>query len=153
MEFPCIEQENKSGKLHFPGNFKLSNSYIEQQNHRRSSMVHVLLNSCTLEHDLLKCKMVWCLFLPIHIEVTHKKGFPTLNNSRAIILVLHGIWLVIKLGQEIMPTNNITKFNNIQVTERTRFILTNLTNSRAITPKRFKRWLSNLAEVFCQQTF
>jgi len=49
-------------------------------------MVHVLLNSCTLEHDLLKCKMVWCLYLPIHIEVTHKNGFPTLNNSRAIIL-------------------------------------------------------------------
>jgi len=36
--------------------------------------------------------------------------------------VFHGIWLVIELGQEIMPTNNVTKFNddplkNIQVTE------------------------------------
>jgi len=36
-----------------------------------------------------------------------------------------------------MPTNNITKFDddplkNIQVTERTRFILANLANSRAI---------------------
>ena len=50
--------------------------------------------------------------------------FQTLN-------LLHGIWLGIRLGQEIMPTNNITKFDddpltNIQVTERTRFILANL---------------------------
>jgi len=42
--------------------------------------------------------------------------------------VLHGIWLVIKLGQEIMQTNNVTKFDddplkNIQVTEQTRLIL------------------------------
>ena len=59
--------------------------------------------------------------------------------------------------QEIMPTNNVTKFDdnplkNIQVTERTRFILA---NSRAITPKHLmgSGWLSNLAEIFCQQTF
>ena len=63
--------------------------------------------------------------------------------------MLHGIWLVIKLGQEIMPTDNITKFNddpsnNIQVTERTRFILANLANSRAITPRWFmgSGWLT-----------
>ena len=73
---------------------------------------------------------------------------------------LYGIWLVIKLGQEIMPTNNVTKFDdyplkNIQVTERPRFILAILANSRAITPKCFmgSGWLSNLAEIFCQQTF
>ena len=59
-----------------------------------------------------------------------------------------------------MPTNNITKFNddplnNIQVTERTSFFLANLANSRAITPKCFigSGWLSNLAGIFCQQTF
>ena len=57
----------------------------------------------------------------------------------------------------MMPINNIIKFNddplkNIQVTERTRFILA---NSRAITPKYLmgSGWLSNLAEIFCQQTF
>ena len=45
---------------------------------------------------------------------------------------------------EIMPTNNVTKF-----------ILANLANSRAITPKCFmgSGWLSKLAEIFCQQTF
>jgi len=59
-----------------------------------------------------------------------------------------------------MPTNNVTTFdddplNNIQVTERTMFILANLANSRAITLKCFmgSGWLSNLAEIFCQQTF
>jgi len=41
-----------------------------------------------------------------------------------------------------MPTNNVTKFDdyplkNIQVTERPRFILAILANSRAITPKCF----------------
>ena len=43
----------------------------------------------------------------------------------------------------------------IQVTERTRFILAILDNSMAITPKCFmgSGWLSNLAEIFCQQTF
>ena len=43
---------------------------------------------------------------------------------------------------------------NIQVTERSRFILAYLANSRAITPKCFigSDWLSNLAEIFCQQT-
>jgi len=54
--------------------------------------------------------------------------------------VLNGIWLVIELGQEIMPTNNVTKFDddpmkNIWVSEQTWFILANLANSRAITPK------------------
>jgi len=56
-----------------------------------------------------------------------------------------------------MPNNNVTKFDddplkNIQVTERTRFILAILANSRAITPKCFmgSGWLSNLAEIFCQ---
>jgi len=74
--------------------------------------------------------------------------------------VLHGIWLVNRLGQEIMSTNNVTKFDddplkNIQVTERTQFILANLASSRAITPKCFigSGWFSNLAEIFCQQTF
>jgi len=74
--------------------------------------------------------------------------------------VFNGIWLVIKLGQENMPTNNITEFdddplNSIQVKERTRFILANLANSRAITPKCFmgSGWLSNLAEIFCHQTY
>jgi len=42
--------------------------------------------------------------------------------------MLHGIWLVIKLGQEIMLTNNVTKFNDdplkiIQVTEWTRGLI------------------------------
>ena len=58
--------------------------------------------------------------------------------------MLHGISLVIRLGKEIMPTNNVTKsdddpLKNIQVTKWTRFILANLSNSRAITPKCF--WL------------
>ena len=64
--------------------------------------------------------------------------------------MLQGIWLVIELGQEIMPTNNITKFDDdplkkIQVTEWTRFILANLANSRVITPKCFmgSGWLPN----------
>ena len=68
--------------------------------------------------------------------------------------------LVIKLGRDILPPNIFTKFDddpliNIQVTERLRFILTNLANSRAITPKCLigSGWLSNLAEIFCQQTF
>jgi len=59
-----------------------------------------------------------------------------------------------------MPTNNVTEFdddplNNIQVTERTRFILANLANSRAMTPTCFmgSGWVSNLAEIFCQQIF
>jgi len=59
-----------------------------------------------------------------------------------------------------MPTNNVTEFdddplNNIQVTERTRFILANLANSRAMTPKCFmgSGWVSNLAEIFSQQIF
>ena len=58
-----------------------------------------------------------------------------------------------------MLTNNVTKFDddpwkNIQVTEQTRFILAILVNSRAITPKCLmgSGWLSNLAEIFCQQT-
>ena len=69
------------------------------------------------------------------------------------------IWLVIELGRDILPTNIFTKFDddplkNIQVTERTRFILANLANSRAITPKCFigSGWLSNLAEIFCHFT-
>jgi len=59
-----------------------------------------------------------------------------------------------------MPTNNVIKFDDdplkyIQVTERTRFILEILANSRVITPKCFmgSGWLSNLVEIFCQQTF
>ena len=88
-----------------------------------------------------------------------------LLNIRSIVewwnlLLLHGIWLVIRLGQEIMLTNNVTKFDddplkNIEVKERTRFILAILANSRAITPKCLmgSGWLSNLAEIFCQQTF
>jgi len=59
-----------------------------------------------------------------------------------------------------LPTNNVTKFDdytmkNIQVTERTRLILAILANSRAITPKCFmgSGGLSNLAEIFRQQTF
>ena len=85
----------------------------------------------------------------IHVQ---KKG----RNS----MVFPGIWLVIELGQEILPTNNVTKFDdgplkNIQVTERTRFIMANLANSRAITPKFFNGsgWLLKLAGIFCQQTF
>ena len=73
--------------------------------------------------------------------------------------MLHGISLVIRLGQEIMPTNNVTKFDydpltNIQVTEQTRLILASLVNSSAITPKSFKGsgWLLNLAKRLCQQT-
>ena len=75
--------------------------------------------------------------------------------------MLHEIWLVIECDGEIMPTNIITKFDTlslmlihwkIQVTERTRLILD---NSRAITPKCLTGfgWLSNLAKIFCQQTF
>ena len=74
--------------------------------------------------------------------------------------MLLGIWLVIKLGQEIMLTNNVTKFDddplkNIQVTQQTRLILAILANSRAITPKFFNGsgWLLKLAGIFCQQTF
>ena len=74
--------------------------------------------------------------------------------------MLNGIWMVIELGQEIMPTNNITKFDDdplkkIQVTQQTRLILAILANSRAITPTCFmgSAWLSNLAEIFCQLTF
>jgi len=59
-----------------------------------------------------------------------------------------------------LPTNIFTKFDddplkNIQVTERTRFILANLAYSRAITPKCLigSGWLSNLAKIFCQQIF
>ena len=84
----------------------------------------------------------------IHVQ---KKG----RNS----MVFPGIWLVIELGQEILPTNNVTKFDdgplkNIQVTERTRFILAILANSRAITPKCLMGCglLLNLAERLCQQT-
>ena len=73
-------------------------------------------------------------------------------NSRAITPVFQGIWLVIELGQDIMPTNNFTKFDdgplrNIQITEQTRFILTIFDNSRAITARCFmgSGWLSNLA--------
>jgi len=54
-------------------------------------------------------------------------------------------------------SNIVTKFDddplkNIQVREQTRLILA---NSRAITPMSFKGsdWLSNLAEIFCHQTF
>jgi len=67
---------------------------------------------------------------------------------------------VIELGQEIMPTNNITKFDddplkNIQVIERTRFILANLANSRAITPKCFmgSGWLSTWPRYFANEHF
>ena len=59
-----------------------------------------------------------------------------------------------------MLTNIFTKFDhdplkNIQVTEWRLFILANLANSRAITPKCFigSDWLSNLAEMFCQEAF
>ena len=75
-------------------------------------------------------------------------------------MLFRSIWLVIKLGQEIMLTNNVTKFDddplkNIQVTEQTRFIFGNLANSRAITPKCFmgSGWLLNLAEILCQHKF
>jgi len=78
------------------------------------------------------------------------------HNSK----LFQGIWLVIELGQEIMSTNNVIMFDddqwkNIHVTEQTRFISAKLANSRAITPKCFMGsvWLSNLAEIFCQQTF
>ena len=73
--------------------------------------------------------------------------------------MLHGIWLFIRLAQEIMLTNNVTKFDddplkNIQVTERTQFILAILANSRTITTMPFKRsgWLLNLAKRLCHQT-
>jgi len=59
-----------------------------------------------------------------------------------------------------MPTNIVTKFDDdplkhIEVTERTWFILSILANSRTITQKCFmgSGWLSNLAEIFCQQIF
>jgi len=78
------------------------------------------------------------------------------HNSK----LFQGIWLVIELGQEIMSTNNVIMFDddqwkNIHVTKQTRFISAKLANSRAITPKCFmgSGWLSNLAEIFCQQTF
>ena len=35
-----------------------------------------------------------------------------LANSRTITPNAHEIWLVIELGQEIMPTNNVTKFDD-----------------------------------------
>ena len=69
--------------------------------------------------------------------------------------MLHGIWLVIISGQEIMLTNNVTQFDddplkNIEVTEQTMLILAILANSRAVTLKCFmgSGWLSNLAEIF-----
>ena len=48
------------------------------------------------------------------------------GHSSKVIL---GIWLVVKLARDILPTNNVTKFDddplkNIQVTERTLFICT-----------------------------
>jgi len=30
--------------------------------------------------------------------------------------VLHGIWLVIKLGRDILPTNSLTKFDDYTMT-------------------------------------
>ena len=56
--------------------------------------------------------------------------------------MLHGIWLVVDLGQDILSTDIFAEFDddplkNIQVTEWTMFILTILANSRAITPKYF----------------
>ena len=48
-----------------------------------------------------------------NIQVTEKTKFilPILANSRAITpKVLHGIWLVIELGGDILPTNIFTKF-------------------------------------------
>ena len=60
----------------------------------------------------------------------------------------------------IMLTNNVTKFDDdplktIQGTDRIRFMLAILANSRTITPKGFmgSGMLSNLAEIFSQQTF
>ena len=48
----------------------------------------------------------------------------------------------------------VTKYARI-VTEQSQFILANLANSWAITSKCLigSSWLSNLAEIFCQQTF
>ena len=66
----------------------------------------------------------------------------SLANLRAITpKSFKGSGLIIELGQEIMPTNNITKFDddplkNTQVTERTRFILAILANSRTISASR-----------------
>ena len=48
-----------------------------------------------------------------NIQVTEKTKFilPILANSMAITpKVLHGIWLVIDLGGDILPTNIFTKF-------------------------------------------
>jgi len=67
--------------------------------------------------------------------------------------MLYGIWLVIELGRDILPTNIFTKFDddplkNVQVTDRPRFLLAILANSRAISPKWLigSGWLSNLAD-------
>ena len=59
--------------------------------------------------------------------IIHFRQCGSLSN---IVTKFDGIWLVIELGQEIMPTNNATKFDddplkNIQVKERTRFIFGN----------------------------
>ena len=57
-------------------------------------------------------------------------------------------------------SNSVTQFDDDplitnQITKQTRLILANLAYSRVITPKSFiwSGWLSNLAEIFCQQTF
>jgi len=69
------------------------------------------------------------------------------------------IWLVIELDRDISPTNTFVKFGgnwmrNVQVRERTKLKLPILTNSGAITLEFLERfgWLSNLTEIFHQQT-
>ena len=65
------------------------------------------------------------------------------------------ILAILANSRAITPKCFIDSLKNIQVKEGTRFILANLANSRAITPKCLMRsgWLSNFAEIFCQQTF
>ena len=69
------------------------------------------------------------------------------------------IWLVIKLGRDIMPTKIVTKFDDdtiktFLVREWTSLISQNFNFSRAITPECVGRshWLSNLTEILCPQT-
>ena len=81
-------------------------------------------------------------------------------DKTAVILKPISVTLSSGLGVTCMKivTNQecpyVTKYARI-VTEQSQFILANLANSMAITSKCFigSSWLSNLAEIFCQQTF
>ena len=78
-------------------------------------------------------------------------------DKTAVILKPISVTLSSGLGVTCMKIKSVhmsQKYARI-VTEQSQFILANLANSMAITSKCFigSSWLSNLAEIFCQQTF